>query len=212
LWRRSRGPEAAPTSSRPISTDLLLKARRWQRLLLGLLGGGVDVLVNNAGVFPRHSTLTADEEVVDRVLGINVRAPFFLTQRLAPSMISAGSGVIINMGSWAARIGLPSSAMYAASKGALETLTRSWSAEFGPSGIRVNAISPGVIRPPDLEPEAIYPGEALMEGTPSGSTGHPDDVAAAAVFLASDESSFVHGAVLDVDGGRTGVAVIARIA
>ena len=91
----------------------------------------------------------------------------------------------------------------------METLTKAWSAEFGPRGIRVNAISPGVIRTPDLAPDREMPGERLMLGTPAGRAGHPDAVAAAAVYLASDDAAFVHGTVLDVDGGRVAVAVSA---
>ena len=90
----------------------------------------------------------------------------------------------------------------------METLTRAWAAEFGPRGVRVNAISPGVINSPDLEPDAVALRRTMMRGTPAGDAGHPDAIASAAVYLASDESSFVHGTVLDVDGGRTGVAVI----
>jgi NAD(P)-dependent dehydrogenase (short-subunit alcohol dehydrogenase family) len=173
----------------------------------GRLGGRVDILVNNAGIFPVSTTLTLDEEAFDRVVGVNVRAPFFLTQAVVPHMIDAGGGVIVNLGSWIARLAVPTSSLYSATKGALETLTRAWSAEFGPHGVRVNAVSPGVIRTPDLSPGSEYAGERLMRGTPAGRAGHPDAIAAAAVYLASDDAAFVHGTVLDVDGGRLAVAV-----
>jgi NAD(P)-dependent dehydrogenase (short-subunit alcohol dehydrogenase family) len=124
-------------------------------------------------------------------------------------MTAAGGGVVINLGSWIARLGIPVGALYSSTKGAMETLTRAWAAEFGPHGVRVNAISPGVIRTPDLGPDIEHPGEAFMRGTPAGQTGHPDAIAAAAVYLASDEAAFVHGTVIDVDGGRVGVAVVA---
>jgi NAD(P)-dependent dehydrogenase (short-subunit alcohol dehydrogenase family) len=168
--------------------------------------GRVDILVNNAGIYPPDSTLTTDEATFDRIVGVNLRAPYFLTAALVPGMIAAGGGVVINLGSWISRLGVPSGALYSATKGALETLTRAWSAEFGARGIRVNAISPGVIKPPELE---VFRGEELMHGTPVGKGGHPDAVAAAAVYLASEEAAFVHGTVLDVDGGRTGVYVSA---
>jgi NAD(P)-dependent dehydrogenase (short-subunit alcohol dehydrogenase family) len=113
--------------------------------------------------------------------------------------------VIINLGSWVARLGIGVGASYAASKGALETLTRAWSAEFGPSGVRVNAISPGVVHG-DLGD--THPARPMMAGTPYGRVGHPEAIALAAVYLASDDAAFVHGTVLDVDGGRVGVAVI----
>jgi NAD(P)-dependent dehydrogenase (short-subunit alcohol dehydrogenase family) len=86
----------------------------------------------------------------------------------------------------------------------METLTRAWSAEFGPAGVRVNAISPGVV-----QADADHPGVVMMRGTPAAGVGAPDAIASAAVYLASDEAAFVHGTVIDVDGGRVGVAVIA---
>lgn len=168
------------------------------------LGGRIDILVNNAGVFPPVTSLTADEETFDRVYGVNVKAPFFLTQAVVPVMAEQGGGVIINLGSWIARLGIPGG-LYSSTKGAVETLTRAWSAEFAPMGVRVNAVSPGVIRSPDLPAGQPGPGEHLMSGTPAGQPGHPDAIAAAALYLASDDAAFTHGTVLDVDGGRTGV-------
>ncbi|MBN9102684.1 MAG: SDR family oxidoreductase [Pseudonocardia sp.] len=164
--------------------------------------GRVDILVNNAGIYPPDGTLTTDETTFDRIVGVNLRAPYFLSAALVPGMIGAGGGVVINLGSWISRLAVPSGALYSATKGAMETLTRAWSAEFGASGIRVNAISPGVVKPVDVE---VFAGEELMRGTPIGRAGHPDAIAAAAVYLASDDAEFVHGTVLDVDGGRTGV-------
>ncbi|WP_433560481.1 SDR family NAD(P)-dependent oxidoreductase [Nocardia sp. CA-151230] len=173
------------------------------------LGGRIDILVNNAGIYPPGTTLTIDDETFNRVYAVNVKAPFFLTQAVVPAMLDAGGGVIINLGSWVARLGIPVGALYASTKGAMETLTRAWASEFGDRGIRVNAISPGVIVTPDWDPAVEHPGEALMHGTPAGRSGHPDAIAAAAVYLASDNAAFVHGTVIDVDGGRTGVAVVA---
>ena len=173
------------------------------------LGGRIGILVNNAGIFPASDTRTTDEHTFDQVYAVNVKAPFFLTQAIVPGMIEAGNGVIINLGSWVARLGIPVGTLYSSTKGALETLTRAWAAEFGPHGIRVNAISPGVIRDPDLAPDVSHPGETMMHGTPAGHSGHPDAIAAAAAYLASDEAAFIHGTVLDVDGGRTGAAVVA---
>lgn len=169
-----------------------------------LLGGRIDVLVNNAGAIDGGRTTETDEATFDQVYAVNVKSPYFLTAAIAPAMAAAGGGAIINLGSWVARLGIPIGAVYAASKGALETLTRAWSAEFGPSGVRVNAISPGVVH---TDPD--HPATAMMTGTPYGRIGEPDSIAQAAVFLASDEAAFIHGTVLDVDGGRMGVAVIA---
>ncbi|MFE4576350.1 SDR family NAD(P)-dependent oxidoreductase [Streptomyces chartreusis] len=184
------------------SRDLAERAR-------AVLGGRIDVLVNNAGVYPAPDTAGTDEETFDRVYGVNVKAPFFLTAAVVPAMTEAGGGVIINLGSWIARLGVPLGSLYSSTKGAVETLTRAWAAEFGPLGVRVNAISPGVILPPAPEGGEPHPGEVMMKGTPAGGVGTPAAVAHAAVWLAGDESAFVHGTVVDVDGGRTGVAVIA---
>jgi NAD(P)-dependent dehydrogenase (short-subunit alcohol dehydrogenase family) len=185
------------------STDLATEATR-------VLGGRIDILVNNAGIFPRSTTATTDEATFDAVYAVNVKAPYFLTAAIAPAMADAGGGAIVNLGSWIARLGIPS-ALYSSTKGAVETLTKAWAAEFGPAGVRVNAISPGVIRAPnpDGSDGAAHPAEIMMRGTPAGTSGTPDAVAHAAVYLASDEASFVHGTIIDVDGGRTGVAVIA---
>jgi NAD(P)-dependent dehydrogenase (short-subunit alcohol dehydrogenase family) len=171
-----------------------------------VLDGRIDVLVNSAGIYPGPSTVDTDEATFDRVYAINVKAPFFLTAAIAPAMAERGSGAIINLGSWIARLGIPIGSLYSSTKGATETLTRAWAAEFGPAGVRVNAISPGVVG--TTTPDE-HPAEPMMRGTPAGRSGTPDAVAHAAVYLASDESAFVHGTVIDVDGGRTTVAVIA---
>ena len=123
------------------SADLATEARR-------VLGDGIDILVNNAGIFPRSTTAATDEATFDEVYAVNVKAPYFLTAAIAPVMAEAGQGAIINLGSWIARLGI-ASALYSSTKGAVETLTRAWAAEFGPAGVRVNAISPGVIRTPN---------------------------------------------------------------
>jgi NAD(P)-dependent dehydrogenase (short-subunit alcohol dehydrogenase family) len=177
-----------------------------------VLGGRIDVLVNNAGIFPGPATVATDEATFDEVYAVNVKAPYFLTAAIAPSMVERGSGAIINLGSWVARLGIPVASLYSSTKGAMETLTRAWAAEFGPAGVRVNAISPGVVRAPTPElanGAGDQPADAMMRGTPAGRSGTPDAVAHAAVYLASDEAAFVHGSVIDVDGGRVNVAVIA---
>jgi NAD(P)-dependent dehydrogenase (short-subunit alcohol dehydrogenase family) len=190
-----------------IAIDLDGSAAASRELAAGATKGGrVDILVNNAGIFPGDKTPDTDEETFDRVFAVNVKAPFFLTAALAPAMAERGEGAIVNLGSWVARLAVPVGALYASSKGALETLTRAWAAEFGPSGVRVNAISPGVMRPIADQPA---PAEVMMLGTPAGVAGPARAVGAAAVYLASDEAEFVHAATLDVDGGRVGAAVIA---
>jgi NAD(P)-dependent dehydrogenase (short-subunit alcohol dehydrogenase family) len=185
------------------SKELAVEAAR-------VLGGRIEILVNNAGIFPRSTTAGTNEATFDEVYAVNVKAPYFLTGAIAPAMVDAGRGVIINLGSWIARLGIPS-ALYSSTKGAMETMTRAWAAEFGPAGVRVNAISPGVIRTPNTDgtDSGRHPAEVMMSGTPAGRSGTPDAVAYAAVYLASEEAAFVHGSVIDVDGGRTGVAVVA---
>jgi NAD(P)-dependent dehydrogenase (short-subunit alcohol dehydrogenase family) len=186
--------------SRAASEALAAEATR-------VLGGRIDVLVNNAGIYPGATTAATDEETFDRVYAVNVKAPFFLVAAVAPAMAARGEGAIVNLGSWIARLGIPVGALYSSTKGALETLTRAWAAEFGPSGVRVNAISPGVTR--EAAPAEADLAETMMRGTPAGRSGAPEAIAGAAVYLASDEASFVQGTVIDVDGGRVAVAVIA---
>jgi NAD(P)-dependent dehydrogenase (short-subunit alcohol dehydrogenase family) len=171
-----------------------------------VLGGRLDILVNNAGIYPSATSLDIDERTFDEIVGVNVKAPVFLVARIVPAMIEAGGGTVINLGSWVARLGIAGGSVYASTKGAMETLTRAWAAEFGPSGVRVNAISPGVVHDPI---PGGHPAAFMMNGTPAGEAGDPSAIADAAVYLAGDGARFVHGTVLDVDGGRTGVAVIA---
>jgi NAD(P)-dependent dehydrogenase (short-subunit alcohol dehydrogenase family) len=170
--------------------------------------GPIEILVNNAGIYPPGGTLAIDEETFDRIMGVNVKAPYFLTAALIPAMADAGRGAVINLGSWGARLGIPAGTAYASTKGAMETLTRAWAAEFGPQGVRVNAISPGVTFD-GASPVAEIAGP-MMATTPLGRLVTPDAVARAAVFLASDDASDIHGTVLDVDGGRSSVLFAAR--
>src|SRR5580692_8104870 len=134
--------------------------------------GPVTVLVNNAGIYPPDGTLATQEDTFDRVFAVNVKAPFFLTAAVIPGMVEAGGGVIINLGSWIARLAVPAGTVYGATKGALETLTRTWAAEFGALGIRVNALSPGVV----YEDASDVPAQAAaaMATTPAGKPGAPE--------------------------------------
>jgi NAD(P)-dependent dehydrogenase (short-subunit alcohol dehydrogenase family) len=202
--------EAAGGHAAFVAADLDGSAARSAQLAADAAAafGPVTVLVNNAGIYPPAGTLATHEDTFDRVFAINVKAPFFLTAAVIPGMVQAGGGVIINLGSWIARLGIPAGAVYGATKGALETLTRTWAAEFGAQGIRVNALSPGMVYddPSDVPAAA----GAAMATTPAGKPGTPADIAAAAVYLASDEAAFVHGAVFDIDGGRSNVFMTAR--
>ena len=165
------------------------------------LGGHVDILVNNAGVFPFGATADARDEDIDTVYDVNVKAPFILVGALAPAMAARGHGAIVNVLTMAARFGIAGMGLYGASKAALALLTQSWAAEFGPSGVRVNAVSPGPTRTEGTEPMGSQL-DALASLAPAGRPAAPEEIASAISYLAGDEASFVHGAIFDVDGGR----------
>ena len=165
------------------------------------LGGSVDILVNSAGVFPFGPTDSHDEATFDAVYALNVKAPWFLVAALAPSMAEREAGAIVNISTMVAQFGVDGMALYGSSKAALELLTKAWAAEFGPKGVRVNAISPG----PTRTEGTAGMGDALDQLAslaPAGRPAIPDEIASAILYLASDEASFIHGAILPVDGGR----------
>jgi NAD(P)-dependent dehydrogenase (short-subunit alcohol dehydrogenase family) len=166
--------------------------------------GRIDILVNDAGVFPFGPTPEATDEDIDSVYAINVKAPFILVGSLAPGMAERGKGSIINVLTMVAHFGMAGMSLYGSSKAALMLLTRSWAAEFGPAGVRVNAVSPGPTRTEGTAPMGDQL-DALASVGPAGRPAAPLEIANAIAFLASDAASFVHGAVLDVDGGRNAV-------
>jgi NAD(P)-dependent dehydrogenase (short-subunit alcohol dehydrogenase family) len=164
----------------------------------------VDVLVNNAGVFPGGPTEQATEADFDLVFDVNVKAPFFLTAAIAPRMAARGGGSIISISTMAATIGMSGLAAYGASKAAIEALTKSWTAEYGAQGVRINVVAPGPTRTPSsAEMGEMF--DALAATVPARRAADPDEIAAAVCFLASDEASFIYGAVLPADGGRVAV-------
>lgn len=168
------------------------------------VGGHVDVLVNNAGIFPTGSTSDTAEADFDRVYETNVKVPFFLTAELAPEMAARGRGAIVNVSTMVATRGMAGRALYGSSKAAVELMTKAWAAEFGPSGVRVNAVSPGPTR---TEGTAVFGAglDELASAGPAGRVAAPEEIAAAIAFLVTEESSFVQGAILPVDGGRLAV-------
>ncbi|RSM41478.1 SDR family NAD(P)-dependent oxidoreductase [Amycolatopsis balhimycina DSM 5908] len=168
------------------------------------LGGPIDVLVNNAGIFPTGPTADLSETDFDRVYAINVKVPFFLVAELAPEMAARGHGAIVNVSTMVAARGMPGMALYGSSKAAIELMTKAWAAEFGPSGVRVNAVSPGPTR---TEGTAAFGDglDALAANGPAGRVAAPEEIAAAIAFLVAGGSSFVQGAILPVDGGRLAV-------
>jgi NAD(P)-dependent dehydrogenase (short-subunit alcohol dehydrogenase family) len=164
------------------------------------LGGRVDVLVNNAGIYPVGATEDLGDADLDALLAVNVRAPHVLVAAIAPAMAARGSGAIVTVGSWMARVGSPFGAMYTATKAADEQLTRSWAAEYGPRGVRVNTVAPGVTLTPGNEAAGAVL-DAMAAATPAGVVVRPDDVARGVLYLVSDDAAMVHGTTLSVDGG-----------
>lgn len=169
--------------------------------------GRVDVLVNNAGIVLSADILSTEPEQWDRVFAVNVRGTYLCIRAVLPGMLAQGSGSIVNIASVAGHIGLHRRAAYSASKGAISALTRQVAVEYAGSGVRCNAICPGTIDTPMVaqaislapDPEAFR--AELHARTPIGRIGVPRDIANAALFLASDESSFVTGTEVFVDGG-----------
>jgi NAD(P)-dependent dehydrogenase (short-subunit alcohol dehydrogenase family) len=166
--------------------------------------GHVDVLVNNAGIYPFGPTEQTTEQDFDAVFDLNVKVPYFLVAELAPAMAQRGHGAIINVTTMVAEFGAAGMALYGASKAALVLLTKSWAAEYGPRGVRVNAVSPGPTRTEGTAPMGDSL-DQLATAAPAGRPGTAAEIADAIAFLAGDRSSFVHGAILPVDGGRIAV-------
>ncbi len=171
--------------------------------------GRLDCLYNNAGVMPEadHSVVDTEVDVWDQVMAVNVRGVYLGCKYAIPAMEAAGGGSIINIASFVAILGcsVPQDA-YTASKGAVLSLTRSLAVQFGPKGIRTNAICPGPIETPLLM-EWLVKDEAAKQlrlaRNPTGRFGKPEEIVHMAVYLASDESRFTNGASLVVDGGIT---------
>ena len=176
--------------------------------------GNVDVLFNNAAVFTLAPLLIATEVEYERVFGVNVKGMFFVMQAVLRQMVEAGvKGSVINMASQAGRRGEALVAHYCASKAAVISYTQSAALAMAPHGIRVNAIAPGVIDTPMWQQvdalfarfEGLEPGEkkaAVGRAVPLGYMGAPEDIAGAAVFLASHEASYITAQTLNVDGGN----------
>ncbi len=174
--------------------------------------GGIDILCNNAGLgHDVQSIVDCPEEVWDRVMAVNARGPFLCSKYVIPAILRRGGGAVINIASDLAYLGAPGLGAYCMSKGALVQLTRVLAVEHGRSNIRVNAICPTMVDTPmaartrESQPD---PGAWLQEverSIPIGRIGRPEEIARVAVFLASDEASFVNGSIFAVDGGRSAV-------
>lgn len=163
--------------------------------------GRIDVLINNAGIIQDALVVKMTEEQWDKVININLKGPFNCIQAVVEQMIAQGGGVILNISSIVALYGNVGQTNYAATKAGLVGMTKTLAKELGKKGIRVNAIAPGFIYTPMTAtvPEKIL--EMMKEKTPLKRLGTPADVANALLFLASDDASFINGAVISVDGG-----------
>lgn len=181
------------------------KADQVDKLVAGIqaaFGARIDVLVNLAGgMVARKKIEEMDEAFYDQVMDLNLKSVFLVTKAVKPLM--GEGGAIVNVSSIAGRDGGgPGASLYATSKGALMTLTRAWAKEFGPQGIRVNAVCPGLIGTSFHDIFSKPEGRAAVAGnTPLRREGHPDEVADAIAYLASDEARFLTGVNLDVNGG-----------
>jgi len=189
-----------------IASDLrdAASARAVATKAVELAGGYVDILINNAGVFPFGLTHETKETSFDEVYALNVKAPYFLVAELAPLMARRGKGAIVNVSTMVADYGVAGMSVYGSSKAAINLLTKVWAAEYGPKGVRVNAVSPGPTRTEGTAAmgDAL---QALAAQAPAGRPAEPEEIAEAIVFLATDRASFIQGAILPVDGGRTAV-------
>lgn len=163
--------------------------------------GGVDIVVNNAASFPGALTVEQDVASFTSTFDTNVRGAYFLVAGLAPGMMRRGRGSIVNVTSMVAFKGVAGASSYSASKAALESLTRTWAAEFGPHGVRVNSVAPGPTATEGVVAEWGDVNDELGRALPLGRTAQATEIAEAVLFLASPRSSFITGSTLHADGG-----------
>jgi len=164
--------------------------------------GDVDILVNNAGFSWFGPTPDLDAETFDAMFASNVRSAYLLVAALAPKMAARGSGSIVNVSSMAAQVGLAGGAAYSATKASLAAMTRSWAAEFSPSGVRVNAIAPGPVLTAEAASDRIA---QLGQTTLMKRAAQPEEIADAVAFLVSPAAAYFTGATIAIDGGRTAI-------
>ena len=163
--------------------------------------GAVAILVNNAGIAPFTPFLKTSDDEYDKVLRINLRGPWLLTKEVLPEMLAAQWGRVINITSSSVQTGSPLQSAYVASKGGLMGLTKALALEFAPSGVTFNMIPPGFVDTPMLRASGIDI-EGYAKSLPMKRVGVPEDIAAAAAYLASEEASYITGQVISTNGGR----------
>ena len=188
--------ENAGGAARFVGADL---RQPTEALRLAEEAGDVDILVNNAGFAWFGPSAQLPVNTLAQLFAANVQAPYLLVSVLAPKMVSRGDGVIINVASRAGTVGQPDTAAYGATKAALASLARSWAAEYGPAGIRVNAISPGPVYTNAADRELF---DASAETTLLGRAGEPQEIADLIGFLASPNAAYITGTNIAVDGGH----------
>jgi 2-hydroxycyclohexanecarboxyl-CoA dehydrogenase len=163
--------------------------------------GPVAILVNNAGIVGFHRFMTITEAMWDRMMRINMKGPFLCTQAFVPDMLDAGWGRIVNISSSSAQTGAAAMSHYVASKGGVIGFTKALAIEFAQTGITVNNVPPGFVDTPMLRESPVDVDNYALT-TPMKRPGHPDDIAAAVAYLASDDAGYVTGQTLSVNGGR----------
>jgi NAD(P)-dependent dehydrogenase (short-subunit alcohol dehydrogenase family) len=164
--------------------------------------GDVDVLVNNGGISWFGPTVDLDTATFDALFASNVRSAYQLVAALAPGMVTRGRGSIISLDSMAGRVGLAGGAAYGATKASLTAMSRAWAAEFSPAGVRVNTVAPGPVYTDGANPQLI---EQLGTTTLLGRGAQLEEIASVIAFVASDAASYITGAVIPIDGGRTAI-------
>jgi NAD(P)-dependent dehydrogenase (short-subunit alcohol dehydrogenase family) len=200
---RSRGGRAEFVAADIGAGDA--EVRRLAEQATAVAGGRIDILVNNAAMLLMPApTGDISEQRLHDAFAVNVFAPFLLTGLIAPAMAHRGHGVIVNIGSIAGLRGSDGSAIYEANKAAVHSFTRSWAAEYGPSGVRVNAVAPGPISTERQQEFADHVAPVLAR-IPSRRMSTPEEVAATVVFLTGDDTTNIHGAILSLDGGWAAV-------
>lgn len=166
----------------------------------------LDILVNNAASFPGALTVEQDVASFEQTFDTNVRGTYFLVAQLVGGMLERGGrGSIVNVTSMVASKGVPGASAYSASKAAVESLTRTWAAEFGSGGVRVNSVAPGPTRTEGVAAQWGDTNEELGRALPLGRTATPDEIAHAVLFLSSPRAAFITGSTLHADGGGTAI-------
>ena len=170
---------------------------------LEAFGGRVDVLVHNAGIAVRKDSETLQVDEMDQLWNVNVRGALLLTAAVLPAMLGQASGSIVSISSISGRRGAPRRALYAATKAALDGMTRALAMEYGPRGIRANSVAPGVVDTDLWHENLAKPGvaDSVLEVIPTRRVSTPEEVADTVVFLASDASRAITGEIISADGG-----------